>query len=517
MKTSLTVMIMIAASVARLQADILYVDISNAVPVAPYSNWVTAANDIQTAVNAATDGDTVLIADGTYEITSKINVSKGLTIRSVNGADHVVVDANGHSRVFTLSSDTGPIVLNGLTITGGYASHAVTLGGGIFAFGNSDILISNCIIENNGSPGSAGGININANAGKHITATITNCLIQNNQAVNNGGGIGININGSCQIAIVDCTIEENAAQNGGGIWCNAPNGWIDISRCVISANEAVQSGGGIRCKHNILLSDSLIAGNRAELRGGGGVYGGLSGNSHVVNCTITENWARWGGGAQIASIINSIAYGNSANAINQDISPSCLAAYTCSPDLITGVNGNIKTDPQFVDPTAGDYRLLATSPCIDAGINAFVLSAFDLSGAPRIADGDLDGHAAVDMGAYELQVISIEIDIKPGSDTNPINLKARGLVPVAILTTETFDAAEADSSTVRLADASPLHSAYKDVDADGDTDLILHFSIPNLNSGELNTVWTLIGQTVEGRLFAGWDTADIREGKPLTP
>ena len=63
--------------------------------------------------------------------------------------------------------------------------------------------------------------------------------------------------------------------------------------------------------------------------------------------------------------------------------------------------GNIDQDPSFMDTTVGDYRLGTGSPCIDAGNNAVVSTPLDLEGNPRIADGNSDGSAIVDMGAYE--------------------------------------------------------------------------------------------------------------------
>jgi hypothetical protein len=68
----------------------------------------------------------------------------------------------------------------------------------------------------------------------------------------------------------------------------------------------------------------------------------------------------------------------------------------------TGINGNISTDPLFVDQSNGDYRLLAGSPAIDAGDNfAPGISLADIDGNGRIADGDSDGTATIDMGAFE--------------------------------------------------------------------------------------------------------------------
>lgn len=72
----------------------------------------------------------------------------------------------------------------------------------------------------------------------------------------------------------------------------------------------------------------------------------------------------------------------------------CTAAYSCSPDLTAGVDGNITGNPLFV--AEGDYHFLAGSPCIDAGTNQpWMTSATDLDGNPRIVN------SIVDIGAYE--------------------------------------------------------------------------------------------------------------------
>ena len=65
--------------------------------------------------------------------------------------------------------------------------------------------------------------------------------------------------------------------------------------------------------------------------------------------------------------------------------------------------GNIDADPRFRDPANGDFHLLRTSPCIDAGTNdAPNLPDCDFEGDPRVMDGNRDGIAVVDMGVDEV-------------------------------------------------------------------------------------------------------------------
>ena len=71
-----------------------------------------------------------------------------------------------------------------------------------------------------------------------------------------------------------------------------------------------------------------------------------------------------------------------------------------------------------------------------------------------------------------LSCVAQELDIKPGSDPNSINLKSKGVVPVAVLSDDNFDATTIDPDTVEFAGASPLRWAIEDVDGDGDMDMV---------------------------------------------
>jgi hypothetical protein len=101
------------------------------------------------------------------------------------------------------------------------------------------------------------------------------------------------------------------------------------------------------------------------------------------------------------------------------------------------------------------------------------------------------------------------IDIKPGSDPNSINLKSKGVVPVAVLTTDGFDASDVDPVTVLFAGAAPLRWAMEDVDGDGDVDMLFHFEAQELDLTEGSTQAFLTGYTHGGEFIWGKDTVNI--------
>ncbi len=101
------------------------------------------------------------------------------------------------------------------------------------------------------------------------------------------------------------------------------------------------------------------------------------------------------------------------------------------------------------------------------------------------------------------------IDIKPGSDPNSINLKSKGKVPVAILTTDDFDASTVDPDTVKFAGAHSVKWAFEDVDGDGDDDMILHFKTPELDLDTSSTEAYLTGFNSDGEFIWGKDTVNI--------
>jgi hypothetical protein len=158
------------------------------------------------------------------------------------------------------------------------------------------------------------------------------------------------------------------------------------------------------------------------------------------------------------------------------------------------------------------HALLSGSPAIDAGSPNCPPPDTDQRGVVRPQG------AACDIGAFESMIgtIRADIDIRPGSDSNPIHPSGRGNLPVAILGSETFDVLDVDVTTLTFGPdaAAPSHDLMKsgafedhlrDVNDDGLTDLISHYRIENTGIKTDDAEACITGETLDGAPFEGCD------------
>jgi hypothetical protein len=382
--------------------NVIYVD-GRAGGDANGSSWEDAFTDLQEALNLAGDFpqvDEILVAKGLYK-PAGIGGARNASFQLINGlaikggyaglgqSDQNARDVQGYETILSGDLNSND---DGFSGSGENSTHVVTGSG----TDNTAVLDGFTVVGGNanisGDPGNYGGGMYNLRG----SPTLIKCTFHTNRAGYRGGGMH---NKGAKPTLINCKFINNGAGMGGGM-CND---WshTKMTNCLFIRNS---SGGG------------------------GGIY-----NTHsdpvLINCTFAENTAssmlerRHAGirnNRSVPRLTNCILWGN-IDTVGADqlaqlnggrVNYCCIQGWTGS----LGGIGSIGDDPSFVDPNNSDYHLSASSPCIDAGDsdsvpvdttdldgdgNTAEPMPFDLDGTPRIADGENNGNAVVDMGAYE--------------------------------------------------------------------------------------------------------------------
>ena len=391
----------------------LYVDI-NAIGDNSGSSWTNAFANLQSAILAASDGDTIQVADGTYKPTATTNrklsfvLKNAVTIQGgyagVGAADPnvrnttlyptilsgdigVLGNNSDNSNQVVIATSVGPLtVLDGITIAHGNANMDAVPdegGGGINCSNYSSPLFKDCVFTENTS-NYGGGLKCS-----NSSPILTNCVFKRNTSSTFGAGIH---NVSSSPILINCVFSGNSSSNYGGGISNDKSS-PTLYNCLFIGNSTFMSGGGIyNSSSSPNLANCTFFGNTllwsAENEGGGGVHN-YNSSPVLTNCILWNN-----GPTPFYNYVT----GTSTPTV----------AYCDINGGYTGT-GNISADPCFVrtpwvgpdgawgtaDDDYGDLRLRSTSPCINAGLNSANSTTIDLAGNPRKQNG------IIDLGAYE--------------------------------------------------------------------------------------------------------------------
>lgn len=217
-----------------------------------------------------------------------------------------------------------------------------------------------------------------------------------------------------------------------------------------------------------------------------------------------------------------------------DVFPDPLPVPTPTGFLGPGtffVNISLIPEPVFPFPAPGLTITLPLTDFLNPGTAIplfFVDAATGLpvpmpdvtTGLQVVGTVNADGLSVTFVGVSHLSilvglipdVVQVSVDIKPDSDPNSVNIKSKGVIPVAILTTNGFDASQTDPLSIEFgpSGATEAHGRghNEDVDGDGDTDLVLHFKTQQTGIACGDTEAALTGVTVGGQSIAGSDTIE---------
>ena len=386
---------------APAPASIWYVD-GNAASDGDGLSWETAFKNIEDAVEAADptddpcadEGDTIWVARGHYYPDHEILVTKVITLLGGFRGFETDADERDPDRYKTIIHGGGhrcfnigvPCTIDGFTLQDG----STAVAGGCMLIEDA---ISYCSAED-----------------VYISPAINDCEISHNDADTGGA---VYIRGS-DPTFFDCTFTDNTAKTGGAIYHASAS--PQIKRCTFSDNTSTApsslGGGAIAGYRRNMITDKrmtitncLFAGNWSESWGGAISYNQVY--PTITHCTFTQNEAGIAGGgfhgnanSEAPKIRNSIFWGDYPDELDITTASTYLDVRYCDIEGgWTGTEpGNISTDPFFLD--TDNFRLTQDSPCIDAGADGLGAEV-DLTGTARPLDGDEDGTATTDMGAYE--------------------------------------------------------------------------------------------------------------------
>ncbi|MGA2683834.1 MAG: choice-of-anchor Q domain-containing protein [Verrucomicrobiota bacterium] len=320
-----------------------YVSLTSTNPVAPYTNWPTAATNLQDAVASAQAGEFVIAGDGVYmnsgavvygAETNRVALTNAITLVSSGGPRAAVIAGGSQTRCVYVGTNA---VLMGFTLTNGNGSGVIggditneQSGGGAWCAPGG--VVSNCIVvgDNAGpSYGFGGGV---------FGGTIYNSMLTNNNAAYGGG--------AAMAVLYNSTVVNNSwhagGHFGGGLYQST------ASNCVITANWSYYGAGGV---YRSTLYNCTISTNSSTGGPGGGAY-----QSTLFNCLVISNTAASSGGGAYQSALNycivSHNHGNSGGAY-QSTNYFCTLSENSGSDG-GGANAGMSSNCIFTANSSGN-------------------------------------------------------------------------------------------------------------------------------------------------------------------
>ncbi len=461
----------IGAVAASAQAQTIFVDDDAPTDPGPFnpnlSNPMENGSDefpfdqINEAIDAAENGDTIVVRPGTYFDTEQLNTDgKAITITSSGGRDVTFLDgfATSGSMIFMDSNEGRDTVIERLTIQGGFDTN----GGALEIAGNVSATFRDIRFRNNTASVDGGVMFINGGTGTvNEEPLFVDCLFEDNtsqstDAAGWDGGVGFIINSAP--TFLRCTFRNNSGAQGGALAFGTCHR-VDIIDCLFEDNGALFDGGAVKFTS---CPDVNIVGStfRRNDGNGGGAIDLFGSNTLVDRCRFFGNSVRTAssrGGAILTdedtlTVTNSVFVGNTSMDDGAAVSlrdntvaffENCTITANVAADGIGGilpdsssrstvlnsiVTGNIDLRPTGTPDWGGtgttaaytaSYSIVDTAglPGGTFGANLFTATAADLF--VRVPDAGMDGVWGTEDDDYgDLGLLPNAIAIDAGSSTD---------------------------------------------------------------------------------------------------
>jgi fibronectin-binding autotransporter adhesin len=315
---------------------------------------IACAGSIQACIDAASDGDTIVIAEGTY--TESLTLSKPVSLTGAN-RDTTIIHAVAAQRVLTVTGATisTSVVISGLTFTGGSADY----GGGVLLANSAQPLIRNSIFVSNTAQAGGGlytqgplltliDTDFIANAGSGVDTSFTAAQVVGGQFVSNSG-TALRVDGPVEISatrfisnsggyyaggveayrsatILNAHFENNTGEEAGGLYFNGQrfagyDGSLILSNTAFISNSGGNAGGAYVDEGIIAVSGGVFDRNTSTEQGGGGLFGYMSrlfmtdtrvlNNTHLWIHEGTGGVVIWWGDAHVSDSLfeNNVSHG----------------------------------------------------------------------------------------------------------------------------------------------------------------------------------------------------------------
>ena len=305
---------------------------------------------IQEGIDAATDGDTVLVADGTYTGEGDKNLTwdgniKHITVKSVNGPENCIIDCENDGRGFNFdgTKQDNTDIIDAFTIRNGNAQY----GAAINCYNRSSPTIKGCILTGNTAATFGGAIRCNVSS----SPTIIDCTINGNTASEGGG---IHCFNESSPSITNCEVAGNIASGYGGGLAYAASASLTVTNCAITGNTAGYRGGGIDCWYshgairNCTITSNAVTTKVIGVSGGGGISCSSSVTLLVTNCILWGNKAFYGSEIAMGFCITSDS--SILTIVHSDLAKGKAGAYVEPGCTLNWDSDNIDADPCFADP-----------------------------------------------------------------------------------------------------------------------------------------------------------------------